>query len=422
MNNKLETITEVLDKSQFDLSLLKAELFEELKSLLDFWSSEALDTENGGVIGKIDHYGNRYKEASKGSILHSRLLWTFSSAYRITRNKAYKSVADSVYEYIINHFWDEENGGLYWELDFTGNPINKRKQAYAQGFGIYAFSEYYRATNNAGSLNFAKALFNILEDKFKEPRYSGYIEALQYDWAPIDDMRLSEKDQNAPKSMNTHLHILEPYTNLYRVWPDDKLKTGIQELIAIFQDKIMDKDSGHFNLFFELDWNVRSNTISFGHDIEGAWLIHEAAEVIQDTALIHNVRQTSLKLANITLKKGLDTDGSVFNEYENNQYDKDKHWWPQAEAMVGFMDAFEMEPKQEYIKAIFNIWSFIKNYLIDRENGEWFWRVDEHGNPNPDDDKLGFWKCPYHNSRALVELIERIDKIKNQGNARAHKI
>lgn len=413
MNAKLDTIMEVLNKTQLNIIPLKDELFEELKNLLDFWSSKALDVENGGVIGKIDHYGNRYGKASKGSILHSRLLWTCSAAYRITRNKTYKTVADTVFEYIINHFWDEENGGLYWELDHTGKPINKRKQAYAQCFGIYAFSEHYRVTSNKDSLSFAKALFYTLENKFREPKFSGYIEALKNNWVPIDDMRLSEKDQNTPKSMNTHLHILESYTNLYRVWKNKKLKNSIQELIGIFQNNIIDKDSGHFNLFFDLDWKVRSNTISFGHDIEGAWLLHEAALIIQEEEVIKKVRQISLKLTKITLNKGLDEDGSVFNELEDNQYDKDKHWWPQAEAMVGFMDAFEIEPKTEYVTAVFKIWDFIKSNLIDSENGEWFWRVDEHGNPNPNDDKLGFWKCPYHNSRALIELIQRIEKIKS---------
>ncbi|WP_224485550.1 AGE family epimerase/isomerase [Robertkochia aurantiaca] len=395
------------------LEHLKGELYDELNSLLFFWSTKALDLENGGVIGMIDHYGNPHKEASKGSVLHSRLLWTFSAAYRITECKNYKTLADAVFDYIVRYFWDDVNGGLFWEVDFKGNPINKRKQAYAQGFGIYAFTEYYRATECTESLNYAIKLFNILEEKFKDQKFSGYLEALQHDWSSIDDMRLSEKDQNAPKSMNTHLHILEPYTNLYRVWKDERLKCSMMQLLEIFQHKIMDNTTGHFHLFFDMNWKVQSHGISFGHDIEGSWLLHEAALVLQEAKLIEAVKQTSLKLVNTTMKNGLDEDGSVFNGFEHGRYDTDKHWWPQAEALVGFMDAYQMEPDKKYLQAVFKIWHFIKNNMIDRENGEWFWRVDKNGKPNPEDVKLGFWKCPYHNSRALLELIERIEKITN---------
>ncbi|WP_224491129.1 AGE family epimerase/isomerase [Robertkochia flava] len=389
---------------------LKGELQCELETLLKFWSNQALDLENGGVIGRIDHYGNRYDTAPKGCVLTTRLLWTFSAAYKTTLNPAFKVKADAIFAYLLEHFWDYQYGGLFWEVDFKGIPTNKRKQAYAQGFGIYAFSEYYSATNNSLSLKYAVTLFNLLEEKFKDQKHSGYIEALQNDWSHIEDMRLSEKELNVPKTMNTHLHIIEPYTNLYRVWKDETLKKSIANLLFIFQDKIIDKATGHFNLFFDIDWQVRSQSVSFGHDIEGAWLLNEAAEVLEDQSLIDSIRQSALKLANNTMVHGRDKDGAVFNGIENDILDKDKHWWPQAEAMVGFMDAFAIDPRLEYLDAVINLWIFIKGKLIDRENGEWFWRVDEHGHPNPNDDKLGLWKCPYHNSRALIELIKRIDQ------------
>lgn len=413
MNSKTGKILNGLNALDIDLSVLKSEMNNELKNLLHFWSSEALDLEHGGFIGRIDYIGKKHKNATKGSVLNTRILWTFSAAFRITKNKKYKVIADKVYKYITEHFWDDRNGGLFWEIDYLGKPLNKRKQAYAQGFGIYAFSEYYRATQNVESLNFAKSLYYILEDKFWDPRHSGYIEALNHDWTHIEDMRLSHKDLNTPKSMNTHLHILEPYTNLYRVWQNDKLKKSIISLLDIFQTKIIDRNSGHFNLFFEMDWKAKSTTISFGHDIEGAWLLHEAAQEIDEKELVESIQKSALKLVNITLNQGLDIDGSVFNEFDIRGYDKDKNWWPQAEAMVGLMDAYEIEPKQEYLSSIFKIWEFIKNNLIDTVNGEWFWRVDVDGKVISTDDKIGFWKCPYHNSRALMEVISRIEKIKN---------
>lgn len=413
METNKNAIPGIIGKYNADLNRLKDELNEELTRLLQFWSTTALDPENGGAIGRVDHDGHRYPKASKGSVLHSRLLWTFSAAYRTTGIDGYRKIADDLFEYMLQHFWDKEYGGLIWEIDFRGIPVNKRKQAYAQGFGIYAFSEYYRATENTNGLQFAVTLFDILEFHFKDPDHGGYLEALQYNWDTIEDMRLSEKDLNAPKSMNTHLHILEPYTNLYRVWKDTNLRQSIADLIIIFQQKIINKEFGHFNLFFKKNWTVCSKCISFGHDIEGAWLLHEAAQVLQDDSRLKSVSSSALTLVNNTLKKGLDNDGALFNELENGRYDKDKHWWPQAEAMVGFIDAFEMQPEPYYLNAVFNIWEFIKNHLIDRKNGEWYWRVDEHGNPDPNDDKLGFWKCPYHNSRALMQLIERINKLTN---------
>lgn len=397
--------------SVVDLCVLKNEFSIELTRLLDFWSSKTVDSEHGGFIGEMDHSGKIITNASKGCVLNTRILWTFSAAYRTIKNIGYKEIADRAYKYLIDNFWDTENGGLYWELDYLGNPINKRKQAYAQGFGVYAFSEYYRATKNEQSLTFANELFEILETKFWDNQYLGYIEALNDNWSVIADMRLSDKDMNAPKSMNTHLHILEPYTNLFRASPNEALKAKMVVLLDVFQNKIIDKNTGHFNLFFNMDWSVQSTAISFGHDIEGAWLMHEAAHVLQDNTLIEQIQKTALKLVNITLEKGLDIDGSLFNELDNNHFDKDKHWWPQAEAMVGLIDAYEINPIPIYITSLIKIWDFIKNNLIDTKNGEWYWRVDKNSTPITSEVKVGFWKCPYHNGRALMELVERIEKL-----------
>lgn len=413
LNSKIENHISVTPEEK--LPLLSIELKEELKRLLTFWSNEGIDDKNGGFLGEIDNFGNKNYTATKGAVLNARILWTFSAAYRLTKNKSYKAVAEMQFENMIKHFWDDTNNGLFWELDDKGNPINTRKQAYAQGFGIYAFSEFYKISNHPKSLECAIKLYTILEQKFLDSHHGGYIEALTKDWQSIDDMRLSDKDLNYPKSMNTHLHILEPYTNLYRIWPNKKLKKSIINLIVIFQNKIIDKKTGNFSLFFDSNWTKKSSNISFGHDIEGAWLLHEAAQVINSKLILKSVKKTALDLVDVTLQKGVDCDGSLFNELHGNKLDKDKHWWVQAEAMVGFMDAYQIKPKQEYIKAIFDIWTFIKSYLIDEKYGEWFWSVDEHGKPNLEENKLGFWKCPYHNSRALMELIERIDALTQKG-------
>ena len=390
---------------------LKDEFSEELASLLDFWSSKGMDNTHGGFLGKIDHYGQVHLKANKGCILNTRILWTFSSAFRATKDERYELMAQRAFVYIKDHFWDKDLGGLFWELDYVGNPADKKKQAYVQGFGIYAFSEYYRAVGDEESLNLAKELYAILENNFLESEYGGYVEALTENWQAIDDMRLSNKDLNTPKTMNTHLHILEPYTNLYRVWPEHKLKKSIESLLKLFSDKIYNQENHHLQLFFDLAWNSQFEEVSFGHDIEAAWLMNEASMVINEGVLREEIYKITNELVKATVAEGLDTDGSVFNDKRGEVLDTDKHWWPQAEAMVGFMDAFENNQDLDYLRHIEMLWSFIKNFLIDRENGEWFWRVNAANVPITTEDKVGFWKCPYHNGRALMELIDRIDKM-----------
>lgn len=393
------------------LQTIKTEMEQELHRLLRYWSTEMLDTDNGGFLGRIDHFGNKYPRAEKGVVLNTRILWTFSAAYRTTKLEEYKQAAGRAYEYIVDKFWDSGNGGLIWSVDYLGSPLNTRKQAYAQGFGVYAFSEYYRATGNDESMGYAQRLFHILENKFYDTKYDGYIEALSKDWSALSDFRLSEKDINSPKSMNTLLHILEPYTNLLRVWDNTELQESISRLLNVFETKIIDAKTGHFKLFFDMDWTSKSSTVSFGHDIEGAWLLNEAAHELGEDSIIKSIQSVALRLVDITLEEGLDIDGSLFNEQDDSHIDTDKHWWPQAEAMVGVWDAYMITKSDKYLAYLNKFWNFIKQNLIDRKTGEWHWRVDKNNKPITTEDRAGFWKCPYHNSRALMEIIERCKAI-----------
>ncbi len=399
------------DTTDIDFQELKIEMKNELERLLGFWLTEGVDAKNGGFIGRINHYGEKDWKAPKGVVLSARVLWAFSSAYLNRGDEKYKKAANQAYKYLVDNFCDTENGGLIWEVDYKGNPLNKRKQTYAQGFGIYAFSEYYKSTGEKEGLEYAKSLYEILEDKFLDRKHLGYIEALDNDWSQLVDMRLSEKDANQPKSMNTHLHILEPYTNLYKVWPNERLKKSIKTLLDIFQFKIMDKKTGHLNLFFGMDWKINSSIVSFGHDIETAWLMNEAANEVGDVQLKKEIRQISLKLVNLTISKGMDKDCSIFNEKNGETIDLDKHWWAQAEALVGLFDAWENSHDPEYLVCLGKTWEFIKNKIMDKENGEWYWRVDNEGKACTSEDKIGIWKCPYHNSRALMEVLKRMEKI-----------
>ena len=185
-------------------------------NILHFWQTKMVDRENGGFYGRIDAQGVLHPKAEKGAILNARILWSFSAAYRVLGLPEYLEMATYAKDYFLEHFIDKEYGGVYWSVDYKGRPLNTRKQFYAIGFALYGLSEYARATGDREALDYAIALYECIEDHAFDKEYNGYIEAKTREWQPIADMRLSELDANFPKSQNTHLHIIEPYTNLYR--------------------------------------------------------------------------------------------------------------------------------------------------------------------------------------------------------------
>lgn len=385
-------------------------LVPEFENILQFWINKGIDSKNGGFHGEVDFTGVPINNAPKGVVLNARILWTFSVAYNFLKKEEYLEMAHRAYDYLTNFCWDEEHGGLFWSVSHDGKMLDSRKQIYAQGFGIYGFSEYYKASGKAGSLEYAIELYNLIEKYSFDQIQGGYVEALTRDWMPLDDMRLSAKDANEPKSMNTHLHIIEPYTNLYRVWPNANLAKQIRGLIRVFLDRIICQKTGHLHLFFEMDWKVKGSMISYGHDIEATWLLCEAAEVLGDHTLIKEVEAVAIKMTDATINEGLAPDGSLIyeNDPQTNHIEDDRHWWVQAEALVGFMNAWQITGNQLYLKKMEKVWDFISCKVIDTRFGEWLLRVDNNGNPVLSDPKIGFWKCPYHNTRALMEVDQRI--------------
>lgn len=384
------------------LQELRVELAAELRdNILHYWTTRMVDEVRGGFFGRRDGHDKLEEDADKGVILNTRILWTFSHAARLF-SAEYRPFADRAYAYLERYFIDREHGGVYWMVDSEGNPVNTKKQIYAQAFAIYAFSEYYMLSNEAAAREQAIALFNLIERYSFDKAYNGYLEAFDESWLILDDLRLSEKDANEKKTMNTHLHILEAYTNLYRCWPDPELKKQIVNLVEVFLERII--KGKHFGLFFDEKWNVRGDVVSYGHDIEGSWLLYEAAEVVHNEKLLSRVRQVSLDMVDAVTGEGIDSNGAVMNE----NHDPDIHWWPQAEALVGFFNAYQLTGRNEYLESMQRVWNFIKAKMIDRVNGEWYWRVDPSGNVCFDEDKAGPWKCPYHNSRALLELLKRL--------------
>lgn len=378
--------------------------------ILPFWREKAVDHEMGGFYGQINNDMTIIREAEKGQILNARILWTFSAVYGKFKNQEDLQLAKRAYDYIIQHFFDSKNGGYFWSLNPDGSPKDTKKQIYAQAFVIYGLSEYYKVTREPEVLEKAIDLFRLIEEKSFDKEKNGYIEARNREWVSMDDIRLSERDMNVAKSMNTHLHILEAYGNLYRVWKDPYLKKQLENLISIFTNTIIDKNDFHQILFFDEDWNSQSSLISFGHDIETSWLLHEAALISENKELIKKVTPICIKMSEV-VREGIAPNGVIY--YESDRAGKHQEheieWWAQAEGIVGYLNSYVLTKDPSNVDIAHTIALFIENYIVDQKHGEWFFRVTEEGKPILSHEKAGFWKCPYHNARACLEIMHRIE-------------
>ena len=394
----------------YTVSTMKREMRDVLtQNILRFWLDRMTDRENGGFYGRIDNSGVLHPEAEKGAILNARILWSFSAAYRVLGDPEYLEAATRAKDYFIKHFIDQEYGGVYWSVDYLGRPLDTKKQFYAIGFAIYGMSEYARATGDREALDYALQLFDCIEEHAFDPEHNGYIEACTREWGEIADMRLSELDANFPKSQNTHLHIIEPYANLYRCLKVPKVEAALRNIIGIFTDRILNPETHHLDLFFEMDWTRGAGHLeSYGHDIECSWLMHEAALVLGDKEVLAKVEPIVREVAKAS-EKGLRPDGSMIHEanLDTGHVDDDLHWWVQAENVVGWYNLWQYFHDEAALKKAERCWQYIKDNLIDYQEGEWFWSRHPDGTLNTVDDKAGFWKCPYHNSRMCLEIMER---------------
>ena len=385
------------------------ELKIELDEILAYWIRHTKDSVHGGFVGKIDEDNIVHTETAKGAVLNCRILWAFSAAFKVTKNADHLLFASNAFEYITTYFIDKVNGGVFWTVDAFGQSLDTKKQIYALAFAIYGCSAYYEASKNEQAKIIAIELFETIEKYSFDITETGYLEAFTIDWKPIEDLRLSNKDANEKKTMNTHLHVLEAYTTLYKIWPDPKLKGQIVNLIKNFTQHIIDAETGHLILFFDEKWNSRSGIISYGHDIEAAWLLLEAANVTEDILLINEVKEWTIKIS-VAAAEGLDIDGGLWYEMDTatKHFIKEKHSWVQAEAMVGFLNSWQITGDRTYLQKALSSWQYVKNQIKDTTYGEWFWGRNEDGSIMKNQDKVGIWKCPYHNTRACIEIINRI--------------
>jgi mannobiose 2-epimerase len=379
-------------------------------NILPFWIKYTPDVEHGGFYGAITNDLQVHNQVPRSAILCARILWTYSAAYRLFEKTEYLEMAQRAGDYLTGAMWDKSYGGVYWMVDYLREPVNDRKHSYAQAFAIYGLSEYYRATREVRSLQIAQQLFQQLEAHAYDPTFKGYVEGCNREWGALADMRLSDKEINCRKSMNTLLHIMEAYTNLLRVWDDENLRRRLRELIEVFLEYVIDPQTHHFKLFFDDRWSsLKNDVVSYGHDIEGSWLLVEAAEALGESDLSLRAKSTAVAMAQAVYDEGLDEDGSLFYEASPNMLEgADKHWWVQAEAVVGFYNAYQISGQPQFSQAALRCWNYIEDRFVDRQHGDWFKVLNRQGVPYADRYKVGPWECPYHHSRVCFEMIQRL--------------
>lgn len=381
---------------------------ELLKNILPFWQNYSLDRENGGFYGAMTNDLRIHNEVERSAVLCSRILWTFSTAAQTWQNEPNLQVAKWAFSYLVNRFWDKQYQGVFWSLDRYGEPINPRKHTYAQGFAIYALAAYHRTTGEKSSLSLAQILFEKLETHAHDDLHGGNIECRGRDWTSLADMRLSDKEINSSKSMNTMLHLMEAYAALIQIWPDNSLKTKLSAIIQLFLHQVINPETLHQRLFFDERWNSLSDQISYGHDIETSWLLMEAAEALGDQALIEQTRSLGVQMAHKIYDQALESDGGIIYEEDTlGHQNVMRHWWAHAEAVVGFYNAWQKSSEDIFYQASSRVWTYIQKHFIDHENGDWFKLLNADGTPIQSHYKISPWECPYHAARMCFEMIKR---------------
>ena len=376
-------------------------------NILNYWATKVYDPRRKMFFGLIGEDEKGDAEAPLGCVMVSRILWTFSAACQHYPTVIYRNMADEAWRILHSHFHDKEYGGYFWEVKPDGTPVDDSKQFYAQSFVIYAMAEYARIFNHQESRDKAVGLFHLLEKQAFDPVNGGYFEAASRNWeGPARDY-ITPRGERMKKSMNTHLHILEAYTNLYRVAPQEAIGRRIALLLEIFMRHIINPENYHFHMFFDTDWSISTTSISYGHDIEGTWLLHEAAEVLGDHLLTEKLIPMIVEMAEAVGREAVDPSGGLYNEQDKGHIDKDFHWWPQAEAVVGFWNSWQLTGKRDFRRKSEESWKFIRKYQRDDRHGEWHWLITPELKVSPMV-KVSPWKCPYHNGRMCLEMMRRL--------------
>lgn len=382
---------------------MREEISRELKDrIIPFW--KGLRDPSGGYIGQVEFDLTRRPDADRGCILNSRILWFFSEGYMLLKDESLLDEAGHAYE-MLKRMTDGENGGVFWSVHPDGSPADTTKHAYNQAFAIYALSAYYRASKNPEALKLAEELFEITETKCRDG--GGYLEAFTADWKPAGNDKLSENGVEAGRTMNTLLHMLEGCTGLYEANRSEAVRARLYDIADVFEHRIYNPEKHRQEVFFDADYNTLIDLHSFGHDIETSWLMDHTLDVLGDNALTERIRPLLLSMADRTYHDAL-TESGFCNESECGRVNTDRIWWVQAEALLGFLNAYKHTGEERYKSAVLSQWRYIRDVLSDRREGsEWFWSVREDGVPN-EKPIVEQWKCPYHNGRMCFEVLKRI--------------
>lgn len=384
------------------------EFRQELRDrIIPFWQG-LTDKEFGGYYGLLDFDLHLDKKAVKGCILNSRILWFFSSAYLCLKDPALLENAEHAYRFMLDHCVDGDMGGVYWSVNYDGSVCDDTKHTYNQAFAIYALAAYARATGKQEPIDLAWKIYEIIESKCRDK--DGYLEAFTCDFKPASNEKLSENGVMATRTMNTLLHVFEGYSGLYQATKDERLAARIREMMDIFVEKIYNTELHRQEVFFDADYHTLIDLHSYGHDIESAWLLDWGCSLLEDEQLNARVIPIFTEMAQNVYEKAYHGAG-LYNECERGVDDKKRIWWVQAETVVGFMNAWQRNPDKEYfLKASQEVWEYIKEKIIDRREGsEWYWAVQDNGQPDSSREIVEPWKCPYHNGRMCIEMIRRLE-------------
>ena len=379
---------------------------ELVEHIIPFWRG-LRDDVNGGTVGLVDFDLTRHPEADKGCILNSRVLWFFSEAYMALGDPALLDEARHAYA-MLRRMTDDVNGGVYWAMRADGGVADATKRTYNQAFAVYALAAFFRASGDGEALRRAWALHDVIEPKCRDA--DGYLEAFTADWKPESNEMLSENGVMASRTMNTLLHVLEGYTGLFEADPRPALAGELADILDILEKRVWNPLKRRQEVFFDLDYRSLIDLYSYGHDIETSWLADRTLDALGDAALTARIRPILLAMADQTWREAL-TDHGFANECERGRVDTNRVWWVQAEALLGYLNAWQHTGDIRYERAVQSQWRYIRDMLSDRREGsEWFWLVREDGMPG-EKPIVEPWKCPYHNGRMCMEIIRRQPEI-----------